>query len=95
MSNPTTEMIAMALCQDCCRLHPICNLTPDDNDPPGLCPVCGGSCCNCAGCLSSVEALSTGNWSDAGLRAHTKQRVVRWTSDGGLVLLPDAKGTEQ
>ena len=75
-----------ALCQNCLRLHLLCDLIPDANAPPGLCPTCGGQCCSCGGCLGSVEALAARQWDafpwqDAGMA----DRAISWTPDGGLV----------
>lgn len=43
----------VALCQDGCGLRPVLCLTPCENDPPGLCDLCGGQTCDCEGCLFS------------------------------------------
>lgn len=47
MLNPT-----VALCQDCLRIQPLASLIPSDNDPPGLCPACGGQTCSCESCMA-------------------------------------------
>jgi len=52
--NSTTH----ALCQNCLRLLPLSILVPDDNDPPGLCPACGGQTCNCVSCMRAAFDLA-------------------------------------
>lgn len=61
MSEQTHDPI-VALCQDCLRLHDVADLVPDDNDPPGLCPRCGGQTCNCLLCLDLAMDLMRGNF---------------------------------
>jgi hypothetical protein len=34
----TQPLPGYALCQDCCRLHPLAALIQDCTEPPGLCP---------------------------------------------------------
>jgi hypothetical protein len=54
-------MTKLALCQGCLRVHRVCDLVPDDNDPPGLCPICAGQTCSCRDCIASIDALARGN----------------------------------
>jgi hypothetical protein len=84
--SPGRHVMSEALCQGCCRLHLVCDLIPDPNDPPGLCPSCRGQTCNCWGCLGSVAALKRGDWAHAGLQPHAAARAVSWTPDGGLAM---------
>lgn len=80
-----------ALCQGpCLRLVPVCDLIPDDNDPPGLCPHCGGETCNSPFCLAGAQAKAAGDW--RGLQPEAQRRALAWTPSGGLVLRP-ATGT--
>jgi hypothetical protein len=83
----TIETKGFALCQDCLRLQPLASLVPDANDPPGLCPACGGQTCDCPACLASVAELERGNW--FGLQSHAAQRAISWSPEGGLVLRPN------
>ena len=81
------ELEAMALCQGCCRLHPIAALIPDANHPgTGMCPICGAEACHCRGCLASVAALVAGDWEAARLQPHAARRAISWTADGGLIM---------
>jgi hypothetical protein len=73
----------LALCQDCLRVHRLCELVPCDNEPPGLCPVCTGATCDCPDCVASIDALALGEWDRARLQDHI--RPVSWSPDGGLV----------
>lgn len=43
--------LKVSCCQDGCGLRPVELLTPDDNDPPGLCDLCGGQTCDCLECM--------------------------------------------
>jgi hypothetical protein len=58
----------------------------DANEPPGLCPNCGGGTCSCEACLASVAELARGNWTAAQLQPHAALRATGWTTDGGLLL---------
>jgi hypothetical protein len=71
-----------ALCQDCLRLVPVCDLVPDANNPPGLCP-CGGQTCMCEFCAAGAQAMAAGDW--RGLQPEAQRHAVSWTPDGGLV----------
>jgi hypothetical protein len=80
-----TRMTDHALCQDCLRLHLVCDLIPDGNDPPGLCPVCRGQCCDCTACMSEAAALLRGDDKTAArnLQPQFRHRLLRWSASEG------------
>jgi hypothetical protein len=82
---PLCSIIVPALCQDCLRVLACTDLTPDANDPPGLCPHCEGQTCNCHSCLASLPALMRGNFYAAGLI--NPVRIESWTPAGGAVVM--------
>jgi hypothetical protein len=71
-----------ALCQDCLRLQPLSCLVPCDNDPPGLCPSCGGQTCDCAPCMRASFDLEAGIFS-GGIR--DPETIESWSAAGGVV----------
>ncbi|MGD0432554.1 MAG: hypothetical protein ABSA58_15840 [Acetobacteraceae bacterium] len=79
----------IALCQCCVRVIQVNALIPDDNNPPGRCPVCGGETCDCRGCLSNIPALARGDWAVTNLQPHSRKRAISWSADDGLVLAPE------
>jgi hypothetical protein len=81
-------MTKLVLCQDCLRVHQVCDLIPSDNFPPGLCPACGGQTCGCGDCIASIDALARRDWDRTVLQKHV--RPASWTPDGGLVEAPRA-----
>ncbi len=52
MKPRCTSVWDVALCQDGCGLRPVGLLVPCENDPPGLCDLCGGQTCDCDGCMA-------------------------------------------
>ncbi|MCK1536826.1 MULTISPECIES: hypothetical protein [unclassified Bradyrhizobium] len=74
-----------ALCQDCLRLLAWGDLVLCENDPPGLCPICNGQTCHCAGCMQTVRFLSIGDFTnpDAGLLR--PELIVSWSAAEGAV----------
>jgi hypothetical protein len=80
--NPVPDV---ALCGGCLRLHRICDLIPDENNPPGFCPVCGEEACCCPFCASSeaLARLAAGDWS--ALQPHAAATALSWTPEGGIV----------
>ncbi len=87
--DPGLDSETHALCQDCLRLFVWADLVPCENDPPGLCPVCNGQTCHCAGCMRTVRYLGIGNFTDpeAGLlRPHL---IASWSPDGGATFRRD------
>jgi hypothetical protein len=73
---------SFALCQDCLRLQPVSSLVPCENDPPGLCPACGGQTCDCAPCMRASFDLEAGIFS-GGIR--NPETIESWSAAGGIV----------
>lgn len=72
-----------ALCQDCLRLWRWEQLTPAENDPPGLCPACEGQTCHCASCMKTAERLAAGDLFGAGVL--NPETIAAWSPEGGAV----------
>jgi hypothetical protein len=82
-----------ALCQDCLRLLAWEKLVPCDNDPPGLCPICNGQTCHCAGCMQTVRFLSIGDFTNENAGLLHAELIVSWSADAGAVRrLPQSEG---
>lgn len=42
------------LCQGACGVVDLATLIPCENEPPGLCPTCRNSVCDCDSCLRTA-----------------------------------------
>lgn len=53
--KPKAFSCGFALCQGECGPREIKNLIPCENDPPGLCELCGCQTCDCSSCIETMN----------------------------------------